>query len=67
MEEGLLNLRKAVLCGFSHKAVFDALRQGYKDGHITKEEYAFTLRENQKISEEMKSASREKAKIMFPL
>ena len=33
---------------------------GHKVGYITKEEYAFTLRENKKASNEMKSEAREK-------
>ena len=47
-EEGFLNLRKAVMCGYSAKDMFDNLRNGYRLGYITKEEYAFTLRENLK-------------------
>ena len=35
------------------------MRNGYKDGYITKDEYAFTLRENLKASNEMKSESRD--------
>lgn len=60
MEEAMLNLRKAAICGLSDKLIFNALRKGYRDGYITKEEYAFTLRENQKVNNEMKSESREK-------
>ena len=60
MEEAMLNLRKAAICGLSDKHIFNALRKGYRDGYITKEEYAFTLRENQKVNNEMKSESREK-------
>lgn len=42
--------------------------QGYKEGHITKEEYAFALRENQRVSNEMNSSkSREKEKKLWLL
>jgi hypothetical protein len=58
VEEGYLYYRKAVMCGLSETPLFDMMRNGYKDGYITKEEYAFTLRENQKASDEMKSESR---------
>ena len=44
------------------KFLFSALREDYKNGYITKEEYALTLRENQKASNEMKSESREMIK-----
>lgn len=60
IEEGFLNYRKAAICGYCDKELFDVLRDGYKYGYITKEEYAFTLRENQRASNEMKSESREK-------
>ena len=48
IKEGYINIRKAAICGLSNKAVFDVLRKGYMGGYITKEEYASTLRENQK-------------------
>ena len=60
IEEGFLNYRKAAICGYCDKELFGVLRDGYKYGYITKEEYAFTLRENQRASNEMKSESREK-------
>ena len=66
MQEAVLNMRKAVICGWSDKDMFNSLKQCYRGGYITKEEYAFTLRENQKASNEMKSESREKANEMFP-
>jgi len=59
IEEGLLNYRKAVMCGMNEKYIFDELKDGFKCGYITKEEYAFTLRENQKACNEMKSEARE--------
>lgn len=62
VKEAYLNHRKAVICGYSDKRVFDLLRKGYKDGFLTKEEYAYTLREHQKASDEMKSESREMMK-----
>ena len=62
LEEAMLNYRKAVVCGMSDDGLFDALRKGFKDGYITKDEYAFTLRENQKACNEMKSVAREEFK-----
>ena len=59
IEEGMLNYRKAAMCGISDEWLFDQLRIGFKNGFITKEEYAFTLRENQKACNEMKSEARE--------
>lgn len=43
----------------------DALRSTYQAGFITKDEYASTLREGQAAINEMKSQSRDKAKILF--
>ena len=39
----------------------DNVKQGYMQGHITKEEYANTLREYQKSQDEMTSEARDKA------
>ena len=38
VEEGYLYYRKAVMCGLSETPLFDMMRNGYKDGYITKEE-----------------------------
>ena len=62
MEEAMLNLRKAVMCGISKYDIFHFLRMGFKEGCITKEENAYTLRENQAACNEMKSEAREKYK-----
>ena len=59
IEEAMLNYRKAAICGDSHESVFKSLRDGFKDGYITKDEYAFTLRENQKACNEMKREAME--------
>ena len=59
IEEAMLSYRKAVICGMMDDILFINLRDGFKYGHITKEEYAFTLRENQKAYNGMKSESRE--------
>ena len=64
IEEGMLNYRKAVICGMSIEYLFNLLRSGFAEGFITKEEYAFTLRENQKACNEMKSEGREMWKSM---
>ena len=61
IEEGILNLRKAAMCGTSmgDDSIFKDLRDGFKYGYITKDEYAFTLREYQAPCNEMKSDMRE--------
>ena len=46
------------ICGLSDARTFDVLREGFKLGYITKDEYAMTLRENQKSVNETKSDSR---------
>mmetsp|Transcript_29484 Transcript_29484/g.62581 ORF Transcript_29484/g.62581 Transcript_29484/m.62581 type:complete len:251 (+) Transcript_29484:306-1058(+) len=60
IEESTTNLRKAAMCGVSKADIFEKLRYGYKCGLINENEYAFTLREYQKASNEMKSEAREK-------
>ena len=50
------------ICKLSEDWLFDRLRAGFKSGYITKDEYAFTLRENQAASNEMKSVARERFK-----
>ena len=39
----------------------DCVKKGYMAGHVTKEQYANTLREYQKRQDEMKSDARDKA------
>ena len=55
VEESYINLRKAIMCGLSKDFLFEILRDGFLRGYITKEEYAFTLRENQSARNEMES------------
>ena len=43
----------------------DVVKGGYKDGIVTKEEYANALREYQKSQDEMKSDARDKAAIIL--
>ena len=69
IEKGMLNFRKAVMCGISYDGFFDELRRGFKNGFITKEEYAFTLRTHQTAVDETKSEERElykKCQTKFP-
>ena len=40
------------------KDSLDSVKKGYMAGHVTKEEYANTLREYQKSQDEMKSDAR---------
>ena len=53
VEEGILNIRKAAMCGLSVARLFSTLKYGFAEGYITKDEYAFTLRENQAACNEM--------------
>ena len=41
------------------------LRDFFKDGIITKEEYAYTLREHQKVIDEVKSAQRTESRRLY--
>mmetsp|Transcript_21535 Transcript_21535/g.46832 ORF Transcript_21535/g.46832 Transcript_21535/m.46832 type:complete len:285 (-) Transcript_21535:135-989(-) len=59
IENSFLNYRKAAICGESENYVFNALRDGFMNGYITKEEYALTLRENQAARNEMSSKWRD--------
>ena len=43
------------------KLSLDVVKKGYMHGHVTKEEYATTLREYQKSQDEMTSDARDKA------
>ena len=45
----------------------DNVKQGYMNGHITKEQYANTLREYQKSQYEMKSDARDKAQAFHEM
>ena len=40
----------------------EAVRIGFRVGHVTKDQYANTLREHQKSQDEMKSDARDKAR-----
>ena len=59
IEQGMLNVRKAAICGVTDESIFNLLRDGFQCGVITKDEYAYTLRENQAACNEMKSDGRE--------
>ena len=60
IEEAFLNYRKAVMCGMCNDDLFKTLRTAFKDGYITKDEYAFTLRKHQDACNEMKSDARDR-------
>ncbi len=59
LEEAMLYWRKAMMCGDKDDTLAANLRKGYSEGYITKDEYAFTLREHQTALNEMKSEARE--------
>lgn len=61
IEEAMLNYRKAAMCGVGDGDLFASLRNGYREGFITKDEYMVTLRGHQKVSNEMKSEARTRA------
>ena len=44
-----------------HEEALGAVKEGYKHGFVTKDEYANTLRAHQKSKDEMKSEARDKA------
>ena len=46
-------------------ASLNMVKQGYMNGHVTKEEYANALRECQKSQDEMKSEARDKALLPY--
>ena len=62
IEEAMLCFRKAAICGAGDDATLKSLRYGFAERYITKDEYAFTLRENQAACNEMKSGNRDRAK-----
>ena len=47
--------------GRAYLLSLDTVKEGYMTGHVTKEEYANTLREYQQSNEEMKSKARDDA------
>ena len=65
LEEAMLNYRKALICGLSDASLFKRIRNGFKDGYITRDEYAYTLKEYQATSEEAKSEGREEVKRLI--
>ena len=65
IEEAYVNFRKAAMCGLRDEHLFKTLRYGFLERFITKDEYAYTLRENQKACTEMRSADRERAMAML--
>ena len=58
----MLNVRKAAICGVTDESIFNLLRDGFQCGVITKDEYAYTLRENQAACNEMESDARKEYK-----
>ena len=56
-QRAMKHFRIAASAGF--KESLDAVKEGYRVGHVTKEQYANTLREYQKSQDEMKSEARD--------
>lgn len=44
----------------------DMVKEGYKSGHVTKDEFAECLRANKAALDEIKSPSRDKALVLHP-
>ena len=61
IQEALLNLRKAAICGMRNDFLFAALKRGFVDGYIKKDEYFPTLHRHMKACDEMNSESRKRA------
>mmetsp|Transcript_17015 Transcript_17015/g.29288 ORF Transcript_17015/g.29288 Transcript_17015/m.29288 type:complete len:294 (-) Transcript_17015:118-999(-) len=61
-DNGMLYLRKAVMCGLSEDYLLKLLRYGFKSGFITEVEYTNTLRQNHEAANEMKTDLRERFK-----
>ena len=58
-----MNLRFEARAG--SKLSLDMMKKGYTKGHVTKEEYANTLREYQKSQDEIKSEMRDEAQVLL--
>ena len=54
VEEGMINMRKALMCGYASDELVSTVREGYRNGFITKDEYMYTLRKHQEAIGEMK-------------
>lgn len=64
-EEGILSIRKSLICGLQDNDMCKKLGDDYRDGLITKDEYASTLRANQEAVSECNSKGRDEMdKIM---
>ena len=66
IEEAMINYRKAMICGVDDEDLFSYLRLGFSEGYMTKDEYAFTLRQHQAAGDEMKSEGRDRCRSMVP-
>ena len=62
-ERAMKHFQTAARAGYQPS--LDLVKEGYMRGHITKEEYANTLREYQTSQDEMKSKARDKAAVYF--
>lgn len=61
-EEGILSIRKSLICGLQDNSTCKELGDAYRDGLITKDEYASTLRANQEAVSACKSKGRDEMK-----
>ena len=67
IEQFMLNTRKAMMCGVDTEFVTVNMKSFYQAGHITKDEYALTLRVHQKSIAEKSSPSRKEAIVAYKL
>ena len=68
--EGQAGNDQLISASAGHTLSLNSVKAGYMDGHVTKDEYANTLRKYQKSQDEMKSEMRDKAQeyaLMFSL
>ena len=61
-QEGILSIRKSLICGLQDNSTCKELSDAYRDGLITKDEYASTLRANQEAVSACKSKGRDEMK-----
>ena len=69
VEEDKSNMKRAmkhymITARAGYHSSLNAVRDGYKRGHVTKDEYASTLRAHKDSQDEMKSEQRARAEVV---